>query len=133
MNMRSLIAASFAALFSLSLVAQNCPNQRTKSVPGSVVFGPANSCMGIDFSYAGLRVTQAATSCPTYALITPDHDTVETYEGTKVESVGITTATLITFSCKKDYFLWIFPDGAQCVVDNVRASHTLNLLVTKGC
>ena len=133
MNLRSLIAASLAALCSLSLVAQSCPNQRARSVPGSITYGPANKCVGIDFSYGGLRVTQAANLCPTFALITPDHDVAEPHEGTKVESVGVTNATLITFVCKRDYFLWIFPDGSQCMVDRVMASHPLGLLVTKGC
>lgn len=133
MNLRSLFAASLAAVCSVPLAAQNCPNQRSKPVPASVTYGPANNCLGIEFSYGGLRVTQAANKCPTFALLTPDHDVAEAHEGTRVESAGVTNTTLITFACKRDYFLWIFPDGSQCAVDKVMAAQPLNLLITKGC
>ncbi len=133
MHMRSLIAASLAAFCGLQLSAQTCPNQRSRTVPGSITYGPANNCVGIDFSYGGLRVTQAANKCPTFALITPDHDVAEPFEGTRVDSMGLTSATLITFACKRDYFLWILPDGSQCVVDRVMATQAYGLLVTKGC
>jgi hypothetical protein len=133
MHMRSLIAASFAALISLSLAAQNCANQRAKDVDGSIEYGPANTCTGLDLSYAGVRVTQAANKCPTFALIKPGHQIAEPHAGTRVDVVGAVNATLITFVCKRDYLLWIIPDGAQCVVDSVRVAYAVNLLGTRGC
>lgn len=133
MNMRSLIAASFAVLCSLTLVAQNCPDQRATDVAGSIEYGPANSCPGIDFSYAGLQITQAANKCPTFALIKPPYQVAAPFEGTKVEVAGTANAMLITFACQRDYLLWIIPDGSQCVVTTVRVAYGVNQLKTVGC
>lgn len=133
MSFRSITAAMLAAVCSLPCVAQGCANLRAKDVTGSIDYGPANKCAGIEFSYGGLQITSANNTCPAFALLKPDHQVSENHEGTRTEVTGAVNATLITFVCKRDWLLWIIPDGYQCVVDSVRVAYAMNLLTTKGC
>lgn len=133
MNLRSILAALCVALFSVPVLAQGCANQRAKDVAGNIEYGPANTCAGITFRYAGLEIGQRDNKCPTFALLTPNHQVVEPNEGTRTEVSGTVNATLITFTCKRDWLLWVIPDGYQCVVETVRVAYPVNVLVTKGC
>ncbi len=134
MNTRSVLVILIAFLLPLPLLAQgSCPQQTTEHVPGSVQNGPPTECTGIDYKLAGVTISTTESACPTFAIYTPPHEIARPNNAeTKVQVVGHSPITLITFRCDRSYLLFI-PLSSSCAVAGTSTVGTVMRLITVPC
>lgn len=135
MNSRYLLAATFAGLLALPMLAQAspCPMEKAKHVPLDVHYGPSQNCGGFTYSIGGVQIGANQKGCPLFIIVTPPHEIAEPSSlETKVQVTGTSNITMVTFKCTTTWILFI-PIGTSCTLDQAIPTGQVQSLITVSC
>ena len=135
MNSRYLLAATFAGLLAVPMLAQAspCPMEKAKHVPLDVRYGPSQNCGGFTYTIGGVQIGANQKGCPLFIIVTPPHEIAEPSSlETKVQVTGTSPISMVTFTCTTDWFL-IIPVGSSCTLDRSVNIGAVQNLITVPC
>jgi hypothetical protein len=120
------------ALFATTAAAQNCPHEKTKTVPMTAQVVGSVSCAGVTFQLPGVTVQIPPDTCP-LIVITPQHEVAEPSSNeTRVQRQSLEPVVLIRSDCSRTYFL-IFTLNTQCITHPPANIGHVMRLTTVGC
>jgi len=135
MSSRSLLAATFAGLLAVPMLAQaaSCPEEKARHVPLDVLYGPSQACGGFTYTIGGVQIGANQKGCPLFVIVTPPHEIAEpSSQQTRVQVTGTSPITMATFTCTTTWILFI-PIGTSCTLDKTIQTGTVQSLITVSC